>query len=263
MAREPYVSVADCFDGGEWFVDFKRPLSVSEFGNWNILLNHLQTVPLNVDSRDSVRWVLDQKGLFNTKSLYRFLSNGGFPNRMAGYIWKCKIPLKIKFFLWQMFNNKLPVGGSLIKRGWKGSGKCILSDELETVDHIFFHCFLARLCWNFLREIFNWDFMPKSLKSLSETWLWGKGPLPKRLVMFIFAGFSWALWTTRNKMAIEHKFPKSPSDIMYLALSYLQKWAVLLKEEDREHMEAVRRVIMDWMKMFKPNAIPISDVMEI
>jgi hypothetical protein len=142
MAREPYVSVADCFDGGEWFVDFKRPLSVSEFGNWNILLNHLQTIPLN-DSRDSVRWELDQKGLFNTKSLYRFLSNGGFPNRMAGYIWKCKIPLKIKFFLWQMFSNKLPVGGSLIKRGWKGSGRCILSDELETVDHIFFPLFFS------------------------------------------------------------------------------------------------------------------------
>ena len=41
--------------------------------------------------------------------------------------------------------------------------------------------------------------------------------------MFTFAGFSWTLWTTRNKMAIEQKFPKSPSDIMYLALSYLQK----------------------------------------
>jgi len=51
----------------------------------------------------------------------------------------------------------------------------------------------------------------------------GKGPLPKKLTMFLFAGFSWALWNTRNKMAIEHKFPKSPTDVIYLALSYLQK----------------------------------------
>ena len=238
---------------------------MSEFENWRLLLSLLQNISLNPETKDSVGWALDKKGLYNTKSLYRFLSNGGFPSRMAGHIWKCRIPLKIKFFLWQMFNNKLPVGASLIKRGWRGSGKCSLSDDLETADHIFFRfrCFLARLCWSILKEVFNWGVMPRSIKSLTETWLWGKGPLPKRLIMFTFAGLSWALWTTRNKMAIEHKFSKSPSDIMYLALSYLQKWAVLLKEEDRERMEAVRSAIMNWMKMFKPNVVPISDVVEI
>jgi len=65
---------------------------------------------------------------------------------------------------------------------------------------------------------------------LSEIWLMCKGPLPKRLIMFIFAGFAWALWTTRNKMSIEQKFPKAPTDVVYLALSYLQKWSVLLKD---------------------------------
>jgi len=61
------------------------------------------------------------------------------------------------------------------------------------------------------------------MKSLSESWLQGKGPLPVSLILFIFAGFAWAIWNNRNKMAIEHKYPKSPVDIIYVALSYLQK----------------------------------------
>jgi len=105
--------------------------------------------------------------------------------------------------------------------------------------------------------------MPKSLKTFSENWLLGKGSLPKRLMMFLFAGFSWALWTTRNKMWIEHNFRKSPTDAVYLALSYLQKWAVLLKVEDRESMEAIKREIMGWMKKFKPNDLIVSDIVEI
>jgi hypothetical protein len=105
--------------------------------------------------------------------------------------------------------------------------------------------------------------MPRSLKSLSENWLLGKGPLPKRLIMFIFAGFSWALWTTRNKMAIEHKFPKSPTDVIFLALSYLQRWAVLLKEADRERLETIKGEILSWMKTFKPNDMLCSDIVEL
>jgi len=132
----------------------------------------------------------------------------------------------------------------------------------ETIDHILFHCVLAKLCWSVLGEVFNWEYMPRSLKSFSETWLVGKGPLPKRLIMFIFAGFSWAPWTTRTKMAIEHKFPKSPTDVIFLALSYLQRWAVLLKEADQERMETTKGEILSWMKTFKPNDMLSSDIVE-
>ena len=74
----------------------------------------------------------------------------------------------------------------------------------------------------------------------SSDWLQGKGPLPTRLLMFIFAGFAWALWMTRNKMAIEKSFPKTPTDVIYLALSLMQKWSILLKEEDRRSVMQVK-----------------------
>jgi hypothetical protein len=69
-------------------------------------LGELQAVELN-SNLDSVIWALESNKRFSTKYLYRFLTDYGVASKMAGYIWKAKLPLKIKVFLWQIFNNKL------------------------------------------------------------------------------------------------------------------------------------------------------------
>lgn len=97
---------------------------------------------------------------------------------------------------------------------------------------------------------------------LSSGWLQGKGPLPPRLLLFIFSGFAWSLWTTTNKMAIEKKFPHSPSEVIYLAISYLQKWSILLKEGDRRCVEQVEKKILAWLKNFTPTSLISTDVIE-
>jgi len=91
----------------------------------------------------------------------------------------------------------------------------------------------------------------------------GKGPLLNRLVIFLFAGFAWALWTTRNKMAIEKSFIKTPTDVIYVAVSLLQRWSVLLKEKDKERVSQALEAILRWLKNFKPKATTATDVFEI
>lgn len=86
MVRDPNAAVADCWDEGEWFVDFRRALSVREFESWEKLHNLLLQITLEPDCNDVVTWALDKKGLYTTKSLYMFLSNRGFPSRIAGII---------------------------------------------------------------------------------------------------------------------------------------------------------------------------------
>jgi hypothetical protein len=81
--------------------------------------------------------------------------------------------LKIKFFLCQMFNNKLQVSLSLTRRGWKGAGKCCLCGGLESVDHIF----STRFVWSIIKEVVSMNNVRRSLNEFSETWLQGKGPL--------------------------------------------------------------------------------------
>jgi hypothetical protein len=70
---------------------------------WNDLQNRLQMVQLT-DQRDVVSWGLTPSKQFSSSSLYKFMtSGGGVSSGLAKRIWKCKLPLKIRIFLWQVF----------------------------------------------------------------------------------------------------------------------------------------------------------------
>lgn len=157
------------------------------------------------------------------KSLYRFITHGGVISRVDLCIWKCKLPQKIKVFLWQMYHGKLQAVAVLIKRGWKGDHRCCLCRKPESIDHIFFSCPLAQFTWCCIREVFGWEGFPFSSADFMENWLQNKFGANKSLALFIFAGFMWALWKNRNKMAIEKKFPKAPSKAVLNDISFMQK----------------------------------------
>jgi hypothetical protein len=90
----------------------------------------------------------------------------------------------------------------------------------------------------------------------------GQGALPIKLSLFIFAGFAWAIWNNRNKMSIENKYFKNLADV-YVALSFMQKWGLLLKEDYRLRCTQLKDEILLWMKNFKPSALMSTDVYEI
>uniref|UniRef100_A0A8R7TBU0 Reverse transcriptase zinc-binding domain-containing protein n=1 Tax=Triticum urartu TaxID=4572 RepID=A0A8R7TBU0_TRIUA len=89
-------------------------------------------------SPDQVIWKLS-KGGFTTKSVYEWLEKDLLgPNYKL--IWKAKIPLKIKIFLWQLFQNAIPTRDNLCKRNWPGNPTCSFCHNIETADHLFFGC---------------------------------------------------------------------------------------------------------------------------
>jgi len=45
-------------------------------------------------------------------------------------------------------------------------------------------------------------------------------------------------------MAIEKRLPKAPADIIYVALTRLQKWCIRLKEADKERVLQTKDDIM-------------------
>jgi hypothetical protein len=100
--------------------------------------------------------------------LYRFITERGMANRTVGYIWKGKFPLKIKIFLWQVFNNKIQVGQGLLERGWKGSGDCCVCGCPKTIDHILFKCPLAKLVRCIIGEVFQLGECPVTLVDFSS-----------------------------------------------------------------------------------------------
>jgi hypothetical protein len=90
------------------------------------MISLLNDCSLTDNRADKVVWAPEKKSLFTTKSMYHFLNDRGATSRVAGFIWRSKVPLKIKFFLWQLHNNKLQVAANLAKKGWKGD-KSLLS----------------------------------------------------------------------------------------------------------------------------------------
>jgi hypothetical protein len=110
--------VSDIWDGDEWDLTFRRNLQGNWIEEWTELQKILEGVQFDSIKEDLVKWVLDKSNQYTTKSLYHFLTHGGVRDQLCIMIWKCKIPLKIKVFLWQLFHDKLQAAVVIKKRGW-------------------------------------------------------------------------------------------------------------------------------------------------
>jgi hypothetical protein len=71
------------------------------------------------------------------------------------YIWKMKVPLKIKIFMWFLHRREILTKDNLAKRNWQGSKTCVLCDKDESIQHLFFECPLAKIVWRIIYMTFS------------------------------------------------------------------------------------------------------------
>ena len=260
MCRDPNALVADLHSAGDWTIEFRRSLSGDEALELDHLMSLLHSFHRNNSECDKVEWALDRSKCFSTRSLYRFITHRGVCVRNSENFWRTKLPLKIKVFIWQLSHNKLQSGVALKHRGWKGDPACSLCGRHETTTHIFFSCSLARFILSRLGNAFGWDKIPSSMGDLQGSRLSQMFGTNMRLSFFFFAGFAWAIWKARNKMAIERSFPNNPIDIVYSGLSFVQSWCRLLKPTDQDKLMKSVEVLKRWLNNYLPTATTISDI---
>jgi hypothetical protein len=99
-------------------------------------------------------------GVFSVKSLYLDLMNEHTPF-LRKYLWKLKIPLKIKNFIWFLNNKVLLTKDNLAKPNWCGCQRCYFSDSNETVERIFSNCPFSQIVWCMLYWSYN---IPPAMK---------------------------------------------------------------------------------------------------
>jgi hypothetical protein len=91
--------VKSCKDAN-FDIPFRRQLRGELLDHWHHILNTLLLAPFH-DENDKIIWSLNKNAIFSTRSVYTLLEKN-----LAGphnnWIWKSKIPLKIKIFMWQM-----------------------------------------------------------------------------------------------------------------------------------------------------------------
>jgi hypothetical protein len=118
---------------------------------------------------DRVSWCIGNKG-FTVNSLYKknSIDQVPVPHR---FLWKSKLPQKIKVFIWLVVRNKILTKDNLKKRNWHGSSECCFCGGLESIEHLFFKCSIARFVWRVIQIALNLDFIPKSIGELCDRWL--------------------------------------------------------------------------------------------
>ena len=239
-----YPSLFDISQAQDWsfekvlsnncVIPFRRRFLPLMEEQWRYITECAARAVIN-DTPDRAVWSLNTNGRFSTKSMYQFLEKdlAGANNK---WIWKAKLPLKIKIFLWQLFRNAILTRDNLVKRNWLGNPKCSFCQQNETAVHLFFGCSNAKTIWGTLGSVLGTATCPRSLWQCI-VWLhkfvrWGK-----QFHMLILASVCWAIWITRNEITFDKKVVRSPLVIIYTMCSFLRYWAGLYGNDDSEKIK--------------------------
>jgi hypothetical protein len=129
----------------EWVIQFKIRLPPLIRDQCYSLATQLDGVCLN-DNKDNVIWKWTPSRQFTVKSVYMHLTrdeNG----ETYKEIWKAKIPLKIKIFIWMVAQSAILTKENMISRNWQGDPACYLCEDPESVDHLLFQCPISKVVW--------------------------------------------------------------------------------------------------------------------
>ena len=133
--------------------------------DWSTTIDNVDLV----DGLDNFRWNLTKIGLFTVRSFYLYLLDTHPPFRHK-LIWKLKIPLKIKIFLWFLQRGVVLTKDNLAKKNWTRSQRCCGCNSNETIKHLLLDCPYARMVW---RIIFYATGLipPRSISHMFDSWL--------------------------------------------------------------------------------------------
>ena len=140
IVQQKNVTIANVLVHVPLHIEFRRVLTGSKWTSWLHLCQRLMMVELN-DEPDRFMWKPTTSGIFSIKSMYEDLMNDHTPF-LCKYLWKLKIPLKIKNFMWFLNSKVLLTKDNLAKRNWTGCTKCFFVGLKRRLNIYSFHVLL-------------------------------------------------------------------------------------------------------------------------
>ena len=120
IVRKKNVTVAQVLSTYPLDVSFRRAVVGKNWSKWLKLVGSLLEVQLNGGS-DSFVWMKSRT--FSVNAVYNnIMIEEGVPRDIS--LWKIKVPLKIKIFLWYLRQGVILTKDNLAKRQWKGCTDC-------------------------------------------------------------------------------------------------------------------------------------------
>ena len=183
-------------------MSFRRTIFGDSEILWDSLKRRCEEI-IVYGGRDKPMWMLTTNRKFSVKSLYLHLikSDVGFPHK---FMWKVKVPAKIKFFLWLLNKKSIITRDNLLKkRGWKGDKHCVLCGKEESIDHLFFSCSIARLIRSLVGCAFDLKKFPKDMDNCFGNWLKNFSKNDKKIVLIGTSALIWDILNSCNVCAEE------------------------------------------------------------
>jgi hypothetical protein len=176
-------------------ISFRRGLNDNKWVQWLHLCQRLIIIELTSEP-DKFIWKPTYTGIFPVKYMYLDWMND-HTVYLRTYLWKLKLPLKIKKFMWFLSNKVLLTKDNLAKRKWKGCQKCCFCDSIETVNHLFIQCPFAKIVWRMMYLTYNIP-PPANITNMFGRWLNGVRKDDKLKIRIGVSALCWAIWRTRN-----------------------------------------------------------------
>jgi len=207
------------------------------------------------DNKDIGIWQLHKSGQFLVRSMYSVLLYVRvLPINKS--VWKLKIPLKVKVFIWLLH---ILAKDNLAKRNWKGSKQCCFCMNDETIVHLFFGCHMARLFWRIIFITFGLT-KPNNIVHLFGWWLQGFLWEKKKVMFTGLCALLWSIWLSRNNVVFHNTKKQMVLQILFKATYLTRIWAILQKEEDRVLIaDACRALEVTTMDIFAWNGWQFSN----
>ena len=126
---------------------------------------------------DKQIWRDSSIGLLTVKSAYYYARRVlGKENSLLGQMrllwricWTAKTIPRVKYFIWRLVHESIPIGSTLQRRGLGADYRCAVCGQTgETMQHVFLGCNLSRAVWNLyaLEILIAWE----SLWEENEMW---------------------------------------------------------------------------------------------
>jgi hypothetical protein len=153
------------------------------------------------------------------------------------YIWKLKVPLKIKIFMWFLHHKVILTKDNLAKRNWNGCKRCAFCDSEESINHLFFACPFASLVWRVVHFTFDIP-PPANVTNMFGNWLNGVEKHTKARIRLGVCALVWALWNCRNDMVFNKIGTAHFLQVIRMAAHWTREWSNLLPEAQRAPMDS-------------------------
>ena len=136
-------------------------------------------------------------------------------NNLGSWVlWKLKVPLKIKIFLWYLKRGVTLTEDNLIKRNWKGCAKCCFCNSNETIQHLFFECHVASFIWNMIYVLFGIQ-PPTNVSNLLGSWLRKFSSALRQHILVGASAMCQVLWLSRNYIVFKRIITNSYLQVIF------------------------------------------------